>query len=145
MFGKYSTLNMHYFFQSVTFTNGGMRYSLSNFRLAQTLLKTPIVGEVVNSLMCKLQAQGISRFFSGRQFASIWSPVSVMLFLKSSMHDRFPVFRPSLSNKVSMMITGGGNHTQRGSGLQEASGAGDAKVDSPGPMCSFPKFTQPKP
>jgi len=62
------------FFKSVTFTNGGMRYSLSNFRLAQTLLKTPIVGEVVNSLMCKLQAQGVSRFFSGRQFASIWSP-----------------------------------------------------------------------
>ena len=77
---------MHYFFQSVTFTNGGMRYSLSNFRLAQTLLKTPIVGEVVNSLMCKLQAQGVSRFFSGRQFASIWSPVSVKLFLKDSRY-----------------------------------------------------------
>ena len=70
---------MHYFFQSVTFTNGGMRYSLSNFRLSQTLLKTPIVGEVVNSLMCKLP-QGVTRFLSGRQFASIWSPVSVTLF-----------------------------------------------------------------
>ena len=77
-----------------------------------------------------------------------------MFFLKSSMYDRlyqfyhnttqtevvttFPVFRPSLSYKVSMMITGGGNHkkvvTQRGSGLQEASGAGDAKVDCPGPV-----------
>ena len=88
-----------------------------------------------------------------------------MLFLKSSMYDRFisftitqtqtevvttfPVFRPTKSYKVSMMITGGGNHkqvvTQRGSGLQEASGAGDAKVDCACPMCSFPKCTQPKP
>ena len=52
--------NTYSFFQSVTFTNGGMRYSLSNFRLSQTLLKSPVVGEIINSLMCKLP-QEISR------------------------------------------------------------------------------------
>ena len=52
--------NTYSFFQSVTFTNGGMRYSLTNFRLSQILLKTPVVGEVFNSLLCKLP-QEISR------------------------------------------------------------------------------------
>lgn len=62
------------FFKSVTFTNGGMRYSLSNFRMSQSLLKMPGVGEVLSSLMCKLP-QEVTSFLTQRQFESIWSPV----------------------------------------------------------------------
>ncbi len=42
------------FFRSVTFTNGGMRYALANFRLTQSLFKMPYVGAFLSSLRRKL-------------------------------------------------------------------------------------------
>ena len=39
------------FIDSLTFTNGGMRYDLINFRLSQTLLRVPYVREALVSLM----------------------------------------------------------------------------------------------
>jgi hypothetical protein len=40
------------FFQSVTFTNGGMKYDLINFRLGQTLLRNPYIGPFMAALRC---------------------------------------------------------------------------------------------
>ena len=59
------------FFLSVTFTNGGMKYSLINFRIGQTLLHNVYLGPYFSKVGNRL---GISRAFARKQLYSIWGP-----------------------------------------------------------------------
>jgi len=59
------------FFQSVTFTNGGMRYHLINFRLSQILLKSPL-GETLNAVSTR-NIGGSSDKLTRSQLSTIWS------------------------------------------------------------------------
>ncbi|XP_076815355.1 putative hydrolase LipZ [Clavelina lepadiformis] len=59
------------FFQSVTFTNGGMKYSLISFRLSQIILPHPTFGPFFSMVGNRL---GFDKFFMKKQIASIWSP-----------------------------------------------------------------------
>jgi len=56
------------FFQSIGFTNGGMRYDLINFRLSQTLLLSSL-GPYLSQLQTKLPS--LERF-ARQQLGSIW-------------------------------------------------------------------------
>ena len=57
------------FFKSITFTNGGMRYDMIQFRISQTLLISPFA-EIVN----KISLRGGNSDRLGRaQLSSIWS------------------------------------------------------------------------
>jgi len=57
------------FFKSITFTNGGMRYDMIQFRISQTLLISPFA-EIVN----KISLRGGNSDRVGRaQLSSIWS------------------------------------------------------------------------
>ena len=61
--------------KSVTFTNGGMRYQLINFRISQILLKTPYLGPVFSSLFAKLPT-ALIKAITRRQLSSIWGPLA---------------------------------------------------------------------
>eukprot|EP00094_Tigriopus_californicus_P009781 TCALIF_09430-PA protein Name:"Similar to MEST Mesoderm-specific transcript homolog protein (Bos taurus)" AED:0.39 eAED:0.39 QI:238/1/0.66/1/1/1/3/0/269 len=61
------------FFKSVTFTNGGMRYDLINFRLSQTLLTKPWLGEMLVSLQNRIPVD-VRSYISSQQLESLWSP-----------------------------------------------------------------------
>ena len=57
------------FFKSITFTNGGMRYDMIQFRISQTLLISPFA-EILN----KISLRGGNSDRVGRaQLSSIWS------------------------------------------------------------------------
>lgn len=60
-----------HFFQSVTFTNGGMRFDMINFRVSQYILMYPSVGMPLSLLGHKL---GVTERFFKKQILSIWSP-----------------------------------------------------------------------
>ena len=60
------------FFKSITFTNGGMRYDLIDFRLSQILLMSPI-GETLNKLSSR-NFKGRSDQMGKAQLATVWSP-----------------------------------------------------------------------
>ena len=57
----------------MTFTNGGMRIQLSNFRLGQQLLLLPTIGPFISSLKSKLPVEWANDF-SYKQLQSIWGP-----------------------------------------------------------------------
>ncbi len=57
----------------MTFTNGGMRFHLSNFRLSQSLLITPVVADVTVKLRSVLP-ESLHDSFTRAQLRSIWSP-----------------------------------------------------------------------
>jgi len=59
------------FFKSITFTNGGMRYDLINFRLSQSLLTSPFA-KTLNELSSR-NFNGNSDKLARAQLASIWS------------------------------------------------------------------------
>jgi len=61
------------FFQTVTFTNGGMVYDLINKRLSQILLNS-WMGQVFSSLSCRLDGTSFGEKFGRRQLGSVWSP-----------------------------------------------------------------------
>lgn len=61
------------FFKSITFTNGGMRYDLINFRLSQTLLTKPWLGEMLVALQNRIPVS-IRSFISYKQLETLWSP-----------------------------------------------------------------------
>ena len=69
VFLKYACLSL----QSITFTNGGMRISLANLRITQSLLTTPIVKDVIWRLQCLLPVSMHQKLIE-RQLGSIWSP-----------------------------------------------------------------------
>jgi len=58
------------FFQSVTFTNGGMRYDLINFRLSQVILKSPF-GKLVSDIGSR-NFNGMADKMGAKQLATIW-------------------------------------------------------------------------
>ncbi|XP_002131154.2 putative hydrolase LipZ isoform X2 [Ciona intestinalis] len=59
------------FFESITFTNGGMKYSMINFRIGQRMMSSSL-GPYFSMVNSKL---GLSRVFSS-QLKSIWGPNS---------------------------------------------------------------------
>merc|ERR1712215_252114 len=59
------------FFKSITFTNGGMRYDLINFRLSQALLTLPFA-KSLNEISSR-NVNGNSDKLARAQLASIWS------------------------------------------------------------------------
>eukprot|EP00095_Tigriopus_kingsejongensis_P004027 maker-scaffold5_size1054832-snap-gene-2.12 protein:Tk04027 transcript:maker-scaffold5_size1054832-snap-gene-2.12-mRNA-1 annotation:"PREDICTED: uncharacterized protein Rv1834/MT1882-like" len=61
------------FFQSVTFTNGGMRFDLINYRVAQSLLTKPWIGPMLNRLQNRIPKE-IRDVISFYQLRSLWSP-----------------------------------------------------------------------
>lgn len=54
----------------VVFTNGGMQIALSNFRLSQTLLKSPL-GHFLNKIIFLIDP---NNWFSHMQLRSVWNP-----------------------------------------------------------------------
>ena len=61
------------FFQTVTFTNGGMVYDLINKRLSQTLLNS-WMGPFFSSISCRLDGTNFGEKVGTRQLGSVWSP-----------------------------------------------------------------------
>jgi len=61
------------FFQTVTFTNGGMVYDLINKRLSQILFNS-WMGPVISSVSCRLDGTSLGEKFGRRQLGSVWSP-----------------------------------------------------------------------
>ncbi|XP_077976384.1 putative hydrolase LipZ [Styela clava] len=59
------------YFQSVTFTNGGMNFEMINFRITQTALMYPKIGKPLVSLVKVL---GLRKFIFRKQVQSIWGP-----------------------------------------------------------------------
>lgn len=59
------------FFRSVTFTNGGMKYSMINFRISQTVLGNVYLGSYFAKLVSRFR---ITDLFAKQQLRSIWSP-----------------------------------------------------------------------
>lgn len=59
------------FFQSVTFTNGGMRFSMINFRVSQLLMMYPSIGKPLSRFGKKI---GLTERIFKKQILSIWSP-----------------------------------------------------------------------
>jgi len=59
------------FFKSITFTNGGMRYDLINFRLSQSLLTSPFA-KILNEINSR-NFNGNSDKLARSQLASVWS------------------------------------------------------------------------
>ena len=60
------------FFKSVTFTNGGMRYDLIQFRLSQRLLQIPYVGEFLASDVASRLPESVLRKINQQQLSEIW-------------------------------------------------------------------------
>jgi len=60
-----------HFFKSVTFTNGGMKYSLINFRFSQTLGGSRLFGSYFVKLSSRYR---LSPLLSTRQLRSVWGP-----------------------------------------------------------------------
>ena len=59
------------FFKSITFTNGGMKYDLINFRLTQSLLISPFA-KTINEISTR-NFKGSSDKATKTQLGSIWS------------------------------------------------------------------------
>ena len=59
------------FFKSITFTNGGMRYDMIQFRISQTLLISPFA-EILNKISLR-NLRGNSDRVGRAQLSSIWS------------------------------------------------------------------------
>lgn len=79
-------------FKSVTFTNGGMRYELIDFRIGQKLLITPIIGEFLSSISAKLPFEWGKKFKNG-QMNSIYSPnADKDLMMEDNIH-RYALIR----------------------------------------------------
>ena len=56
------------FFKSITFTNGGMRYDMINFRISQTLMISPFA-ETLNKIALRSNSDKLGK----AQLDSIWS------------------------------------------------------------------------
>lgn len=61
------------FFQSVTFTNGGMNVNMINFRITQSILMYPKIGKPLGRVAKLL---GLQKNIFQKQIASIWSPAA---------------------------------------------------------------------
>lgn len=59
------------FFRSITFTNGGMKYDMIQFRITQTLLISPFA-EILNKISSR-NFRGNSDKMARAQLGSIWS------------------------------------------------------------------------
>lgn len=56
------------FFKSITFTNGGMRYDMINFRISQTLMISPFA-ETLNKIALRRNSDKLGK----AQLDSVWS------------------------------------------------------------------------
>lgn len=59
------------FFQSVTFTNGGMRFDMVNFRITQSICMYPAIAKPLAKLG---NAIGATEYTFKKQVLSVWSP-----------------------------------------------------------------------
>ena len=67
--------NFNGFFQTVTFTNGGMHYDSINMRFSQILLNNHYLGKFFSSLYSRLPIS-VSSMITNRQLESIYGPNS---------------------------------------------------------------------